>query len=406
MRISSFILGLTLLTSTVVEAKTTELFQKRFQIVRDESGKLVGIRDRTMPVKFEVAPYVKMIKEQILQEQSYMQKTNAVTYEDEVKSLLEIDQAALASDPQYERRVEVVVDSLKQLATLNVDTVFKNPVFNEVVNKYQDKMTGAILMLDPTMIAMVNDPAFFYKKNVTYQVVSWGLDFARKRLTQIPLLNTASHIIVQVEKKITERRNFHQNMLLHYLENFSAEELGLSHNEVNLIWSSIYESRIPWYAFWESNTAKANWEKYGVNNFYTQFRAASSTLRNSTSLYSEMFDRVNFAFQEVNYNGDKVIVNLFDQESMFEKRPAVAHNYTKPTQVMRKRVLLSLAELGLSFVSLPAIIKDNVTLFIKSYYEKQRITEGALYGFFESNNDQAGKSQIKKQYLNPFDVEL
>lgn len=406
MRISSFILGLTLLTSTVVEAKTTELFQKRFQIVRDESGKLVGIRDRTMPVKFEVAPYVKMIKEQIIAEQSYMQKTNAVTYEDEVKSLLELDESAIARDPQYERRVEVVVDSLKQLATLNVDTVFKNPVFNEVVNKYQDKMTGAILMLDPTMIAMVNDSSFFYKKNVTYQVVSWGLDFARKRLTQIPVLNTASHIIVQVEKKITERRNFHQNMLLHYLENFSAEELGLSHDEVNLVWSSIYESRIPWYAFWESNAAKANWEKYGVNNFYTQFRAASATLRNSTVLYSEMFDRVNFAFQEVNYNGDKVIVNLFDQESMFEKRPAVAHNYNKPTQVIRKRVLLSLAELGLSFVSLPAIIKDNVTLFIKSYYEKQRITEGALYGFFESHNDQSGKAQIKKQYLNPFDVEL
>jgi len=406
MRISSFILGFALLASTALEAKTSENFQKRFQIIRDESGKLVGVRDRTLPVKFEVAPYVKMIKEQIIAEQSYMNQTNAVTYEDEVKSLLELDEVSLATDPQYQRRVEVVVDSLKELATLNVDNVFKNPAFNEVVSKYQDKMTDAILMLDPTMIAMVNDPSFFYKKNVTYQVVSWGLDFARKRLSQLPILNTASFIIVQVEKKITERRNFHQNMLLHYLENFTAEELGLTHDEVNLVWSSIYESRIPWYAFWESNNAKANWTKYGVNNFYAQFRAASATLRNSTGLYGQLFSRPNYAFQEVTYKGDKVIINLFDQESMFEKRPAVAFNYDKPTQVVRKRVLLSLAELGLSFVSLPAIIKDNVTTFIKSYYEKQRITEGALYGYFESQNDQTGKAQIKKQYLNPFDVTL
>jgi hypothetical protein len=220
------------------------------------------------------------------------------------------------------------------------------------------------------------------------------------------MLNTISYVIVEVEKRITERRQFHQNMLLHYLENFKEEELGLTHEEVNMIWSSVYESRIPWFAFWESKTAKSTWDKYGVNNFYFNYRTATNNLRNAQSIYSEVGERMNFSFQTVTYNNEKVIVNLFDKESMFQNRPAVAYNYDHPTQVVRKRVVLTLAELGLSFVPMSAVIKDTLESFIKSFYQQQKITEGALLGYFESNGDSKGKSQIVAQYLNPFDTLL
>jgi hypothetical protein len=233
--------------------------------------------------------------------------------------------------------------------------------------------------------------------------VNWALDFARKRLSSVPILNTVSYVVVQVEKLIIERRHFHQNMLLHYLENFKEEELGLSHDEVNLVWSSIYESRIDWYAFWESNAAKNNWSKYGVNHFYANFRMGTANLNNAASIYSEVSERMNYGFQKVTYNNEKVIVNLFDKESMLQNRPAVAYNYDRPTQVARKRVVLSLAQLGLSFVPMSSMIKDNVANFIKSFYEKQKISEGALYGYFESNEDSYGLAQVRSQYLNPFD---
>jgi hypothetical protein len=186
------------------------------------------------------------------------------------------------------------------------------------------------------------------------------------------MLNTISYVIVQVEKLIVERREFHQNMLLHYLENFKEEELGLTHDEVNLIWSSIYESRMPWYAFWESNAAKANWEKFGVDGFYLRYRAGTTSLKNAQSIYSEVNERMNFAFQKVTFNNEKVVVNLFDKEGMFQNRPAVAFNYDRPTQVVRKRINLNLAQLGLSFVPLSSMIKDNVSMFIKSFYEQQK----------------------------------
>lgn len=397
------------LNTNTVFAKSAEAFQKRFQVIRSDDGKLVGIRDRTLPVKFEVAPYVQMIKSQLIAEQSLMAKSLASgEYEAHVKSVLNEDRDLFLSQgvtaAEYDNYVQRTIDSLKKLAVVNVETVFTNPVFNEVVSKFEGKITDAIMLLDPTILANVNDPTFFYKRNVTYKAVTWALDFARKKLSNIPMLNTVSYVVVQVEKLITERRNFHQNMLLHYLENFDEKDLGLTHDEVNMVWSSIYESRIPWSGFWESKKAKNNWMKYGVDNFYANYRAATAKLTKAGSIYTEVNDRMNFAFQRVVFNNEKVVVNLFDNESMFQSRPAVAYNYDRPTQIARKRIMLTLAQLGLSFVPMSATIKDTAGNFIKSYYQKQKITEGALYGYFESMEETEGMGVIKAQYLNPFDA--
>ena len=410
MRSLSLVVGLLCLFTTTVQtahAKSAEAFFKRFQVVRSADGKLVGIRDRTLPVKFSVTPYVNLIKTQLLIEQSLMTPQNLASgqYDAQVKSIIEadMDRNLYGDQAEFDQDVQTVVDSLKKLAVLNVDFIFSHQIFKDVVAKYEGKMTDAILLLDPTMIANVNDPTYFYKKNVTYQVVTWGLDFARKQMSNIPMLNTVSYVIVQVENLITQRRQFHQNMLMHYLENFKEEELGLTHDEVNLIWSSIYESRIQWYAFWESSAAKNNWAKYGTTNFFANYRAASATLRDSQSIYSQIDERMNYAFQKVTFNNEKVVINLFDKESMFQNRPAVAYNYDRPTQVVRKRIVLNLAELGLSFVPMSSFFKDTIQSFIRSFYAQQKITEGALYGYFESNGDVKGQQQVAAQYLNPFD---
>jgi hypothetical protein len=389
------------------QAKSANAFFKRFQVVRSADGKLIGIRDRTLPVSFSVGPYVKMIKSQLVEEQALMtpQSLASGQYDSEIKSVVAegMDHNLSGNQAEFDQNVQVVVDSLKKLAVLNVESIFSNEIFKDVVVKFQGKMTDAIMLLDPTMIANVSDSSYFYKKNVTYKAVTWGLDFARKKLSNIPMLNTASYVIVQVEKLITERRRFHQNMLLHYLENFKEEELGLTHDEVNLIWSSIYESRIQWYAFWESSNAKNNWAKYGVDNFFLNFRTGTANLKNAQSIYSEVSERMNFAFQKVTFNNEKVLVNLFDKENMLQNRPAVAYNYDRPSQIVRKRIVLNLAELGLSFIPMNAYIKDYVGTFIKSFYVEQKITEGALYGYFESYGDSQGKLRVHAQYLNPFD---
>ena len=83
----------------------------------------------------------------------------------------------------------------------------------------------------------------------------------------MPVLNTATYVLVEVERLIRERRHFHQNMVMHYFENVTPEKLEMTHEEVSLAWSSIYESQIPWYAKWESDSARSNWKSMGPINF-------------------------------------------------------------------------------------------------------------------------------------------
>jgi len=405
MRSFKLALAFLLVFSSLANAKSPEAFKKRFELVRAADGQLVGIRDRSINNKFAIRPYVEFIKEQILNEQKLIKKNGLVSYEDQVRNLLGENAVNNLSDDESEY-VNHVVESLKELAGLNVEAIFGNETFKKVTTSYEVKMNEALNLLDPHMVAVVDDSSYFYKRNVTYKAVTWGLDLAKRMFSDVPMLNTASYVIVQIEKKITEQRNFHQNMLLHYLENFKEEELGLTHDEVNHIWSSIYESRIPWFAFWESKKARANWYEYGAYAFYANYRGANQKLKANSARYTGILDRPNFAFQEVNLGGDKVIVNLFDNESLLQRRPAVAFNYNHPGQIARKRALLTLANLGLSFVPLNDFIKGNVEKFIKSYFEKQRITEGALYGYFESKKDKKGMDEVKAQYLNPFDFSL
>lgn len=402
-------MAICVLVSSNALAENASNFQKRFKIIRDQNGQLLGVKDRTIPVKFQVSPYVAMVVEQIKAEKALIEQSGLTgkSYDEEVMNVLNAENPEmLTQNLELERQQRIVVASLKQVGKLDVEGIFQNSMMKEVVSLYENKMSDVLIKLDPTMLAVTNDSSYFYKRNVTYQVVKWGLDFARKRLSTIPMLNTASYVMVQVEKLITERRAFHQNMLLHYLEMFKPEELGLTKTEVDLIWSSIYESRIVWWNYFESDAARSTWAKYGINKFYQNFRLASATLRDHSGTYSSLDERMNYAFQKVTLNNEKVAINLFDKEGMFFNTPAVAYNFDRPTVVARKRVLLNLAQLGLSFVPLSAYLKDTATNFIKSFYEKQRLTEGALFGYLESMGQKDHQEKLVEQYMNPFEVNL
>ncbi len=399
-RISLSSLILTLFLSFNVFAGTQN-FEKRFELVRKD-GRLVKIIDQGLKTNFKIAPYIKFIKEQLIQEQELL--ASKANYDADIEALL-LDGSNEKSSDSAES-VAFVIDSMKALGQMDIDKIFANPGFAEVISKFESKLGAAMDSLDPNVLAALDNPRYFYKRNATYQIVKWGLNFAKKRLSSIPVLNTASFVLVQVEKMIREKRLYHQNILLHYFETYSSQELGLTNIEIDHAYSSIYESRIPWFAIWESNQAVNNWDKFGVNKFFQSFRMATNRFRSHRSLYSSVGDRLNYGFQEVEYKESNVIINLFDKEGMFANRPAVSFFYNGPKKVLRKRVVLQLAQLGLSFLSLPEFIKNFTESYMKSHYETQQITEGALFGHFEALEDHEMLKKLQSQYINPFDQNL
>lgn len=403
----NLMLALMLLVSSNVLAvnpdRINEKFNNRFSFERDDSGKLIAVRDRTIRTKFKFKDYVEYIKNSILNEQALMSQSGLTgNYEAEVEGLFETGHNFLGNDFQTQKNVKRVVTSMRAFEGVDFDAIFADKEFNNLIEEFGSKIKDTFYYIDPTIIAKPDNATFFYRKNVTYKVVNWALNQARKRLSTVPALNTAFYVITETEKLFRTRRFYHQNLLLHYLEFASPVELGLTKEEVDLVYSSIYESRIDWIAFWESNSAKLNWPRYGTASFYSKFRTATNRFRSYKSKYSEVGERINYGFQEVTLDGERVIVNLFDGNHTFDKSPAIAYSYDRPNRVKRLRSVLTLASLGLSFVPLPAIIKDNVDGFIKSYYKQQQITEGALIGFFEMNDDDYMLREIRSQYINPF----
>ena len=381
------------------EQKLVNSFHERFEVIK-KNGKTTEIRDRYIRAKFDIRPYVNFIKESLIEEQAKM--ANKESYQQEILELVGDD--SITEKNQEIKYAPIVVDSMNELQKLDVEEIFNHPKFNEVVNYFENEINKGLALIGINVIAKIDDPTFFYKRNVTYEAVKMGLNLAKSVLSTVPLLNTASYVIVEVERLIRERRLFHQNMAMHYFENVDPIKLNMTYEEVSMAWSSIYEARIPWYAKWESDSARSNWIKYGPNKFYSYWRMASGRLRQFRANYVEVGDRINFAFikaQDQKYG--PIILNLFDSENSISNKPAVAYYSDFPQRVIRMRLIYTLAELGLSFVSIPQFIKDLGSSFLKSQYVNHRLTEGALYAHFETENDQVMMDSIMAQNLNPFE---
>ena len=190
-------------------------------------------------------------------------------------------------------------------------------------------------------------------------------------------------------------------MLLHYLQNSSEAELGLTVEEADKIFSSIYESRISAINYRESNQAAATWAKYGLNKFYAMVRTANNKLRRSARTMDAV-QRYNFAFFEAKIDGERVVKNLIHFKHGWSSQMATAYNYDQPDKVRRFRSLLNLGQVGLGFLPIPGWLKGQAESFIESYYVEQKRLEGALVGYFESNSNMVMAKAIKAQMINPY----
>ncbi len=386
-----------ILTSlTVANAASLDAFNKRFKLKRNDAGELTSVKMIKMAKSFSLKPYLNQIKHDL---KSEIKRMSQKSHQFELDAFIEEISSSNTMLAQDEDSPRIVREALENLPNLDVDRTFAEVNRKNVLKKFEFDLKKALKMLDLSIVAEPTDAKFFYRKNVTYQVVKKALDFAKKRFDSVPLLNFASFLIVKVHDLVLEQRMFHQSMLLHYTENFSAQELGMTENELDRVRSSIYESKIGIINFRESNRAAANWDKYGADKFFTVVRASNTRLRRASYNRSS---RINYAFAHGEVNGQKVILDTINNRHMFDFSMPVAFYYDKPSKVKRFRGLLSLANAGLGFLPIPGWIKSNVQNFIESFYIEQRKNEGALFGFFESIQNTDMVNAIKDQNKNPY----
>lgn len=384
-------------------------FEKRFGLVKNEQGQVIAIRLKKAVTTFTIRPFLEEIKAELIAEQNSWQAKSADQKEAQIDDML----FSLGMNP-YDKSEENedaqrIKESLLNLPGIDVEAAFTELDNGDFWAEFQRRLKEAMMFIDPTILTNHTDARFFYKKNVTYQVVTWALNEAQKRFSNVPILNIASFVIVRVHDMMLEQRLFHHNMLLHYFETVPEDQLGLSKEDVDRAVSSIYEYRIQATNLPESNRAAADWLNYGQNHFYQMVRAGNGRIRDwADPIFGGRFSEIkklDFAFAEVMEKDAKKIYHLHVNAHMFTQRPALAYDYSQPNRVKRNRALLNLAGVGLGFLPIPEWIKGNVQNFIKSLYVEQVRLEGALAAYFDLNNNTDMLKSIYGQRTNFYIVE-
>jgi hypothetical protein len=371
-------------------------FDKKFKIVEID-GKPVAVKMKMFSGGLKLKPYLMELKRQIKEELLRLDQKGADQLVEEFAMEIRDEE----KNDDVERNLAIFADALNNLKSVDIDEAFAQVENEGVFDFYERDFNRFLLNFDLSIIANLEDSRFFYKRAVTYEVVTRALEFAKKRFSDVPLLNLASMIIVKVHDMIVEQRMFHQNMLLYYLER-QENKLPFSHDEVNYLFSSIYESRIGAMNFMESNRAAQTWLTYGTDSFFGVVRGVNTKIRQFYPVTADVFERLSFGFVEVMEDGKRVIKNMIDTKHMFSMKPATAYYIDEPNKVKRTRALINLGQVALGFLPINGEIKGFADNFLASMHEKQRITEGALLAYFAVNDNEKMFSEIKKQNINPY----
>lgn len=402
-------LGLLLSFSAFAQDLAIQGFNKRFTLVKNDQGKVTVIRLKKATTKFSIMPFIEQIKNDLKGEQAEFYGLTDGQKEAEVDNMLYemgLDPYTKDNGSEEARRIK---ESILNISNINVEDSFRQLEAKSFWKEFERRLNEAFLFIDPTILANLEDPRFFYRREVTYQVVKWALDQAKKRFSNLPVLNIASFVIVRVHEMMLEQRHFHHNMLLHYFETIPETKLGMTKEDVDRTVSSIFEYRIGATNIFESNRAVADWLNYGMNKFYMQVRSGNSRIRSwegpMTNVSFENIEKLNFAFANVTHQGSRKIYHLHHMNHTFSSKPSMAYDYSNPKKVKRNRALLNIAGVALGFIQIPGWIKTNVISFMDSMYVQQVRMEGALIGYFESTGDQAMINRIYSQRANFYIVQ-
>ena len=373
-------------------------YKKHFKLIKNDKGEVTYLQMRKMS-EFSLKPYLIQIKNDIKSEIRRMQQKSY-----DLDALVDYLESSSSKSPEAQESIWAVRDSILNLKNIDVDAVFAQAEKKGVLDYFNQEMKKALKILDLRVIAATEDPRYFFKRHITYEVVKRALDFAKKRMDNVPVLNLVSTIIVKVHNLVLEQRLYYQNMMLHYLDHVDEAQLGLTKAEADRLFSSIFESRISPINFPESKKAVANWDRYGLNIFYARLRQGNNRLRRSSGEFDEVGERLSYGFFKATENGEKVIKNLMVNMHSFSSKMATAYYYEQPDKVRRFRSLLNLGQMGLGFLPLPSWIKQQARSFIDSFTVEQRRLEGALAAYFDMTGQQQMKRNFHKQLINPYIV--
>lgn len=367
-----------------------EALYDHVEVVRDANGNIDELRTKNR-WPFSVKEYVEFLRDTLM-----LIKSNPKAFTKDLKPFGKV----LDEDGKEVDMPMLGEAALEELAKLDVKAVFSDPKFVKLIGEFEYELQTSIIF--PYIIAKPGNSKFWFTLAGPEKLLKKFIDLAWSLIDSYPGAALAHWIFERVISYIEARQNFYQKMVLHYMEHYFDDDLGFPLDDAARIRSSIFESKIKWYKFWESQYAQDNWLTYGNVHFTGERERADRKLREHQDQFSQIVARLDWAFVATADGENRYVHHTAVETGFLDDTLSVAYDFQDPKKLLRMRVFLDLLHIGLRFVPAPGPIKSLVDKLINTRYRPQIDMEGALYGYFDSTGNAEAAERTALQSINPF----
>jgi hypothetical protein len=257
-------------------------------------------------------------------------------------------------------------------------------------------------LLNPNILAEPLDATFFFRGRLLEKALHELEALVVGTLDSVPAIGIVQWVFDRTISHIEERQLYYQNIILYYLETNDAQSLGFKETDVARIRSSIFESWITWWKFWESYGAKRNWMEFGNKEFARVQEDSAKRIALNTAQFDEIISKLNFAFVGTRVGESYLIYNSWKPANLLSSKMSIGYDFAHPRKLFVTRVAFDLLQIGLKFAPVPGPSKSAFNKMINSMYREQVRSEGALFAYA----DHAGMNDVAQnvvlQSVNPF----
>lgn len=299
---------------------------------------------------------------------------------------------------EYRKKTEEALELLKQN---DLKPILEHPELKKALDVVFQQANSETLSF--RVLAVPDDSQYFDNRERILKILRQASDLVRLAFGNSYGAAIALYLVQVSFDMILERRNYFQNYLLFHMEKYGPEKFGISPLEAAKIKSSIFESRIRWWEFWERNESDLNWEGYGHNKHLDDLIAAKKRKRACVNELDEWGGPMGFAFYDGRIGESRRIVNLVTPRHLFSNKLSHTFDFSHPKKVVGLRSLYFLLQLGVRLAPAPAA-STIFDFFMDSLYVPHRQVEGVLFGYFRDEGSYGQAKQIAFQSINPFVV--
>ncbi|OQW47245.1 MAG: hypothetical protein A4S09_15745 [Proteobacteria bacterium SG_bin7] len=379
----SLLISLTLIFPHALRANDGKDLAKFINIERNTQGGVVRVTLKRNNVDYSGMDLVEKFLKEIISAQNKI-------------SLLEQNLDTQDWPEEHRKKAKEAIDLLKQN---DLKPILEHPALKKALHHIFQEADNEGFNF--RILAVPDDSKFFEDHEILLNVLRDASGLVRLAMGNSYGAAVALYLIQTSFDMILERRIYFQNYFLYYLEKYGPEKLGLRVLEAKKIKSSIFESRIRWWEFWERSEAQVNWEKYGHNKHLDTLIAAMKQKKAEVLELNTWGNQLGFAFHDGELGNSKRIVNLVTPRSVVSQKLSHTFDFANPKKIASLRLLYFLLQIGIRLAPTPAI-STVFDFFMDSLYIPQRQMEGALVGYFRDENSFDQGNKIAFQSINPF----